>query len=50
LSITSQIKSLAKHSSVYTISTFIQRALGLVMLPIYTDVTYIADRSAYGDL
>ena len=50
MSITEQIKSLAKHSSVYTISTFIQRALGLVMLPIYTDVAYIADRSAYGDL
>jgi O-antigen/teichoic acid export membrane protein len=50
LSITEQIKGLARHSSVYTISTFIQRALGLVMLPIYTDVTYITDRSAYGDL
>lgn len=50
MSITEQIKGLAKHSSVYTISTFIQRALGLVMLPIYTDVTYITDRSAYGDL
>ncbi|MEJ2052516.1 MAG: oligosaccharide flippase family protein [Calditrichaceae bacterium] len=50
MSIAVQIKSLAKHSSVYTISTFIQRALGLVMLPIYTNVKYITDRSAYGDL
>ena len=50
MSITNQIKSLAKHSSVYTVSTFIQRALGLVMLPIYTNVAYITDRSAYGDL
>ena len=50
MTITAQIKSLAKHSSVYTISTFIQRALGLVMLPIYTDVAYITNRSAYGDL
>lgn len=50
MSITEQIKGLAKHSSVYTVSTFIQRALGLVMLPIYTDVAYITDRSAYGDL
>ena len=50
MSITEQIKGLAKHSSVYTISTFIQRALGLVMLPIYTDTAYITDKSAYGDL
>ncbi|HES60014.1 MAG: oligosaccharide flippase family protein [Calditrichaceae bacterium] len=50
MSITEQIKGLAKHSSVYTVSTFIQRALGLVMLPIYTDVAYLTDKSAYADL
>ena len=44
------IKSLARHSSVYTISTFVQRALGFVMLPIYTDPAYLASRSEYGDL
>ena len=44
------IKSLARHSSVYTVSTFVQRALGFVMLPIYTDPTYLASRSEYGDL
>ncbi len=44
------IKNLAKHSSVYTVSTFIQRAQGLVMMPIYTDPSYLASRSQYGDL
>lgn len=44
-----QIKNLARHSSVYTFSTFIQRALGLVMLPIYTDTQYIS-KMEYGDL
>ena len=45
-----QIKNLARHSSVYTISTFMQRALGFIMLPIYTDPSYIASKSQYGDL
>ncbi len=44
-----QIKNLARHSSIYTFSTFLQRALGFVMLPIYTDVLYIP-KAAYGDL
>lgn len=50
MSISEQIKGLARHSSIYTVSTFVQRALGLVMLPIYTDVSYITSKSAYGDL
>jgi O-antigen/teichoic acid export membrane protein len=49
LSIFNQIKNLTKHSAIYTISTFIQRALGLVMLPVYTDVSYLASRSDYAD-
>lgn len=44
-----QIKSLAKHSSVYTISTFVQRAMNFVLLPVYTDVAYIS-KTSYGDL
>jgi len=44
-----QIKNLARHSSIYTFSTFLQRALGFIMLPIYTDVLYIP-QTAYGDL
>ncbi len=44
-----QIKNLARHSSVYTFSTFIQRALGFVMLPVYTDIAYIS-KTAYSDL
>ena len=44
------LKNLARHSSVYTISTFVQRALGFVMLPIYTNPSYLASRSEYGDL
>ncbi len=45
-----QIKNLARHSSIYTISTFMQRALGFIMLPIYTDPSYLASKSQYGDL
>lgn len=45
-----QIKNLARHSSVYTLSTFVQRALGFILLPIYTDTVYIHSRSAYGDM
>ena len=44
------LKNLARHSSVYTISTFVQRALGLIMLPIYTNPAYLTSRSEYGDL
>lgn len=44
-----QIKNLAKHSSVYTLSTFVQRALGFVLLPVYTDIAYIP-KTEYGDL
>jgi O-antigen/teichoic acid export membrane protein len=44
-----QIKNLTKHSAVYSISTFIQRFQGLVMLPIYTDTSYLASSSVYGD-
>lgn len=44
------IKNLARHSSIYTISTFMQRALGFIMLPIYTDPSYLASKSEYGDL
>ncbi len=44
-----QIKNLTRHSFIYTVSTFIQRAQGLVMLPVYTDTSFIATRSAYGD-
>jgi len=50
LSVLSNIKNLARHSSIYTFSTFIQRVLGLVMLPIYTNEVYLTDRAAYGDL
>ncbi len=44
-----QLSSLLRHSSVYTISTFVQRALGFVLLPVYTDTAYITT-SSYGDL
>lgn len=48
--VNSQIKNLARHSSIYTLSTFVQRALGFVLLPIYTDTAYISSRSEYGDM
>ena len=44
-----QIKNLTKHSAIYSVGTFIQRALGLVLLPILTDTTYLAQKSEYGD-
>lgn len=43
------LKSLTKHSAIYSISTIIQRAQGLILLPIMTDTTYLASRSEYGD-
>ena len=43
------IKNLTKHSAIYSISTFIQRTQGLIMLPIYTDTSYLATKSVYGD-
>ncbi len=49
MSIIAHIKGLTRHSAIYTISTFIQRALGLIMLPVYTDTSYISTKSAYGD-
>ena len=50
MSIGSQIKNLSKHSSIYFISTFVQRALGFILMPVYTDSLYIASRSDYGNL
>ncbi len=44
-----QIKTLTKHSFIYTISTLIQRMQGLVLLPILTDTTYLATKGEYGD-
>jgi O-antigen/teichoic acid export membrane protein len=43
------IKNLTKHSFIYTISTIIQRAQGLVLLPILTDTTYLTSTGEYGD-
>ncbi|MBD3225032.1 MAG: oligosaccharide flippase family protein [Caldithrix sp.] len=49
MTIFEQIKGLTKHSAVYTLSTFIQRALGFVLLPVYTSVAYIPDKQSFGD-
>ncbi|MBN2424375.1 MAG: oligosaccharide flippase family protein [Calditrichaceae bacterium] len=49
LSITEQLKNLLRHSSIYTISTFLQRALGLVMLPVYTNLQYIPSKTDLAD-
>jgi O-antigen/teichoic acid export membrane protein len=43
------LKNLTKHSFIYTISTLVQRAQGLVLLPILTDTTYLSSTSEYGD-
>ena len=50
MSLKTHIKNLTRHSFVYTLSTFIQRTLGLIMMPIYTSKTYLATQSDYGDL
>ena len=49
MSVLEHIKNLLRHSSVYLLSTFIQRALGLIMLPLYTDRAVLPQVSAYGD-
>jgi O-antigen/teichoic acid export membrane protein len=49
MTILGQIKSLTKHSAIYTISTVIQRAEGFILLPILTDTSYLATKSEYGD-
>jgi len=43
------IKSLTRHSAIYTVSTMIQRAQGLIMLPILTDTSYLATKSLFGN-
>jgi len=49
LSVLEHLKNLLRHSSVYLLSTFIQRALGLILLPLYTDRSVLPRVSAYGD-
>lgn len=49
MSVIENLKNLSRHSFIYTFSTFIQRALGLIMLPVYTDTAYLASKSSYGD-
>ncbi len=49
MSLLTHIKNLTKHSAIYTVSTLIQRAQGLVLLPVLTDATYIATKGEYGD-
>ncbi len=46
MSVKKALINLTRHSYIYTLSTFIQRMLGLIMTPIYT--TYLA-RNVYGD-
>jgi len=49
ISMLNQIKNLTRHSAIYSLSTMIQRALGLVLLPILTNTTYLANKSEFGD-
>ncbi len=49
MTILNQVKSLTKHSAVYTFATFIQRLQGLVLLPILTDPSYLTTKSEFGD-
>jgi O-antigen/teichoic acid export membrane protein len=49
MTILNQVRNLTKHSAVYTVATFIQRLQGLILLPILTDVSYLATKSEFGD-
>jgi O-antigen/teichoic acid export membrane protein len=44
-----QIFNLTRHSAVYAISSIIQKLPGLILLPIYTNTTYLPSRSDFGD-
>jgi len=46
VSVKNALVNLTRHSYIYTISTFVQRMLGLIMTPVYT--VYLA-RETYGD-
>ena len=46
MSVKNALLNLTRHSYIYTISTFVQRMLGLIMTPVYT--VYLA-REVYGD-
>lgn len=50
MSIKSHIKNLGSHSLIYTISTFIQRSLALILLPLYTSEKYFEGTGEYGSL
>jgi len=49
LAIVENLKNLFRHSFIYTFSTFIQRALGLILMPILTDTSFISTTGKYGD-
>jgi O-antigen/teichoic acid export membrane protein len=49
MSVPTHIRNLTRHSTIYTIATFIQRLQGLILLPILTDPSYLATKSQFGD-
>lgn len=49
MQILTAIKQLTRHSAIYSASTMIQRAQGLIMLPILTDTSYLATKALYGN-
>ncbi len=49
MQILTAVKNLTRHSAIYTASTMIQRAQGLIMLPILTDTSYLATKALYGN-
>jgi len=48
VSLVSHLKNLTRNSAIYTLSTFLQRALGFVMLPFYTDARYLESTASFG--
>lgn len=43
------IPRLFRHSAIYTISTSVQRLQGLILTPIYTNLTYLPEMSQYSN-
>lgn len=49
MSIFKQLSGLARHSAIYAVGTVIQRLPGFILIPIYTNFTYIPSQGDYGD-
>jgi O-antigen/teichoic acid export membrane protein len=49
MNLVESIKNLLRHSTIYSLATFLQRFIGLLMLPFLTDPAYIATKAEFAD-